>query len=432
MNKSINNNQIPIAMKKSAIIIMLAFSFLATQAQDYFINFTGTGDTNALTTIKVDNLSTGATVILNGGDVLHLTSGISVPKSYVNTGTMKMVPNPMTDHSMLTFVAPEKGVAEIRVLNLSGTMVCQKRESLSSGEHSFTISGISKGIYFVKVTGNNYFYSTELISQSDIPGMAKIELNNTVQIPESNQLRNEISMVDMLYKDGEQLLFKSISGKYRTIVTDVPTSSKTMTFHFTACTDADHNNYSVVKLGDQLWMAENLNVGVRIDGNRNQTDNNIIEKYCYNNDESNCTVYGGLYNCNEMMQYTKTEGTQGICPRGWHIPTDEEWTVLTNYLGDDGFAGAKLKETGISHWLKSKSIATNETGFSALPAGYHLWVDSSYDNYFDQGTHGYWWSSTESRFSNFIGRFTHYYSGGIWVVDHSIYDDGLSIRCIKN
>lgn len=58
MNKSINNNQIPIAMKKSAIIIMLAFSFLATQAQDYFINFTGTGDTNALTTIKVDNLST--------------------------------------------------------------------------------------------------------------------------------------------------------------------------------------------------------------------------------------------------------------------------------------------------------------------------------------------------------------------------------------
>jgi len=419
-------------MKKAAIIIFLAICIVETQAQDYFINFSGTGDIDMVGSVKIDNLSTGATLTLNGGDVLHLTGRVEDNKSTLNRGKMALVPNPMTDHSTLTFLVSEKGMVDIRILDLSGNINCQQSTILSSGQHSFRISGISKGVHFVQVSGNDIFYSAKLLCDLNQPLEARIEYINSVEIVSGNEIKKAQEVVDMPYHEGDQLLFKGISGIFRTFVADVPTNNKTIVFNFSACTDADNNNYSVVALGTQIWMAENLNVGVRIDGRFTQTNNNIIEKYCYNDDVNNCNTYGGLYNCNEMMQYTKAEGTQGICPTGWHIPTDEEWTVLANYLGGDGFAGEKMKVTGISHWLKSETKGTNESGFSALPAGRHLWIDSSYDNYFDQGTHGYWWSSTESRFTNFLGRFTHYYSGGIWVVDNSIYDDGLSIRCIKN
>ncbi|MBK6964411.1 MAG: hypothetical protein IPH20_10880 [Bacteroidales bacterium] len=107
----------------------------------------------------------------------------------------------------------------------------------------------------------------------------------------------------MPYTDGDLLLFKGISEIYSTIVTDVPANDKTIVFTFRACTDIDSSNYTIVKIGTQTWMAENLNVGQRINGNWTQTNNNIFEKYCYANLESNCDEYGGLYQWNEMMQY---------------------------------------------------------------------------------------------------------------------------------
>jgi len=88
-------------------------------------------------------------------------------------------------------------------------------------------------------------------------------------------------------------------------------------------TDArDGKTYNTVLIGTQCWMRENLNIGTRIDGSQNQTDNGTIEKYCYDDLESNCDIYGGLYQWDEAMQYVTTQGVQGICPAGWHLPTD--------------------------------------------------------------------------------------------------------------
>jgi uncharacterized protein (TIGR02145 family) len=419
-------------MKKSIIIIFFAIIILRTQAQDYFISFTGTGDTNVVTSVKVDNLVTGATVTLNNSEILHLTGGLGVPALNANSGKLNLLPNPIIDHSRLTFVTAENGMAHLQILDLSGNILCQKNIFLTSGQHSFSISGIRKGIYVVKVTGNKYAYSTELISQIESLNEATIDYISTVQITSDNQVKDTKASVDMPYKDGDGLLYKSITGKYSTIISNIPTSSKTVTFNFSACTDADNNNYSVVKIGAQTWMAENLNVGTRIDGSSNQTNNNKIEKYCYKNDVQNCNLYGGLYNCDEMMQYAKIPGSQGICPQGWHVPTDEEWTELTTYLGGEVLAGEKLKETGTSHWWNTKSRVTNESGFSSLPAGTHQWITSHDNEYYDMGRIGYYWSSTESRFSNLIGRFTYFDSGNVWPINHSLYYDGLSVRCIKN
>ena len=90
----------------------------------------------------------------------------------------------------------------------------------------------------------------------------------------------------------------------------------------------DGKTYTSVQIGTQCWMKENLNVGTRINGSSNQTNNGVVEKYCFNNLESNCDVYGGLYQWNELMQYVSTQGVKGICPLDWHIPTDQELSLI--------------------------------------------------------------------------------------------------------
>jgi len=141
----------------------------------------------------------------------------------------------------------------------------------------------------------------------------------------------------------------------------------------------DSKSYTTIQIGTQCWMGENLNIGTYISGSLNQTDNSIIEKYCYGDNTNNCNIYGGLYLWNEMMQYVTTAGTTGICPAGWHLPTDEEWKTMEMYLGmsqahADAISwrgtdeGGKLKETGTTHWASPNTGATNSSGFTALPA----------------------------------------------------------------
>jgi len=141
----------------------------------------------------------------------------------------------------------------------------------------------------------------------------------------------------------------------------------------------DGKTYNTVQIGTQCWFKENLNVGARINGSQNQNaTNGIIEKYCYNDLESNCDIYGGLYQWDEMMQGSTTPGEQVICPTGWHIPTDGEWTALTTFLVGESVAGGKMKEAGYAHWAAPNTGATNSSGFTALPGGYRDYDGSFY------------------------------------------------------
>jgi uncharacterized protein (TIGR02145 family) len=128
-------------------------------------------------------------------------------------------------------------------------------------------------------------------------------------------------------------------------------------------------NYNTVLIGTQCWFKENLNVGNMLSTPAVPANNGIIEKHCMNNDPANCAVYGGLYYWNEMMQYSMTPGAQGICPTGWHVPTDEEYGTLVNFLGGTSVAGGAMKETGTAHWNPPNGGATNSSGFTALGTG---------------------------------------------------------------
>ena len=188
----------------------------------------------------------------------------------------------------------------------------------------------------------------------------------------------------------------------------------------------DGSTYNTTSINGQCWFAENLNIGTMVNGNNYQHNNDIIEKYCFDNNTANCDVYGGLYQWDEIMQYTTTEGIQGICPDGWHIPTDTEWTTLTDFTGGLSVAGGKLKETGTTHWLTPNTGATNDYGFTNLPAGYH----NNDGNFHFQTSLSYTWSSTQTGTSAF-GRRMHYQSAE---VNHWSFDKnwGFSIRCLRN
>jgi uncharacterized protein (TIGR02145 family) len=136
-------------------------------------------------------------------------------------------------------------------------------------------------------------------------------------------------------------------------------------------TDVDGNIYNTVKIGDQAWITENLKTTKYNDGTDiplvtdNSAWNNLSTPgYCwYSNDEATYgETYGALYNWFAV-------NTGKLCPEGWHVPSDAEWTTLSDYLGGAGVAGGKLKETGFTHWFHPNTGATNETGFTGLPAG---------------------------------------------------------------
>jgi uncharacterized protein (TIGR02145 family) len=146
----------------------------------------------------------------------------------------------------------------------------------------------------------------------------------------------------------------------------------------------------------QTWMAENLNVGTRIDGGQNMSQDTVTEKYCYDNDPVNCTVYGGLYRWDEMMNYTTADSATGICPTGWRLPSNYDWVNLVNFYGGLQIAEGAMKETGNEHWNAPNSDATNESGFTAIPGGVCLDYLYSGTYYHSLHTDAGFWTSTQS------------------------------------
>jgi uncharacterized protein (TIGR02145 family) len=194
-------------------------------------------------------------------------------------------------------------------------------------------------------------------------------------------------------------------------------------------TDIDGNVYYIALVGTQVWMAENLKVTNYRNGEpiTNVTDgsqwsNLSSGAYCwYNNNISNKNDYGALYN-----NYTVVD-SRNLCPTGWHIPSDAEWTILANYLGGNDIAGGKMKETGYFHWQTPNTDATNESGLRCLPGG----TRGNGGGFTSIGFNGLYWSSTEDE--AYYSWYRNLYHGngnmGRYVERKEF---GFSVRCIKD
>jgi len=207
--------------------------------------------------------------------------------------------------------------------------------------------------------------------------------------------------------------------------------------------DIDNNPYKKVKIGNQVWMAENLNVSHFRNGDPiphtktkeewKRTGAEGKPAWCYyDNDPANGEKYGKLYNWHAVND------TRGLAPEGWHVPSDHKWTALEMFLGMSqadadakGWRGTdeghKLKEAGTTHWASPNKGATNSSGFTGLPGGY-----CNGNGKFDYiGYYSYWWSSTERYTSYAWSRIRGFASG---LVGRNTFDKkyGFSVRCIRD
>ena len=181
---------------------------------------------------------------------------------------------------------------------------------------------------------------------------------------------------------------------------------------------------TTIIIGTQVWKTTNLDVGTMINSTVDQTDNGSVQKYCYDDNPANCTTYGGLYLWNEMMQYSTTPGSQGICPNEFHVPTDHEWYILEHYLDSTVNDPNAISWRGTTVGTKLKPGGSS--GFNELLNGY---FNSDGDTFDIAGSYGLAWSSTQVDTNNTWGR--NFYSGYSTVERSSgVKSDGISVRCM--
>lgn len=198
-------------------------------------------------------------------------------------------------------------------------------------------------------------------------------------------------------------------------------------------TDQDGNIYKTVKIGEQTWMAENLRATHYLDGT---SVSNIADAglwtglnsgaYCfYNNDTLFKNIYGAMYNWYAVADQRK------ICPDGWHVPSDAEWTLLETSLGGADLAGMKLREVGFTHWVSPNVAANNQSGFTALPGGSRYW--NFKEDFLGIGHYGYWWSSTEEISNNEVAWYRSMDTNSAAIERYyHVKRVGFSVRCVKD
>jgi len=411
------------------LLILPVISMLSIQAQDYLITFAGSGGSPTVDSVKVENLTKGTKVKMKGSDVLHLTVVTGIESIGENElGKIRFNPNPMKDYARMQFDLPVAGETIITLYDLSGRKIVQTRDMLTRGEHTYGIQGIEGGLYIMMISSGRYSYSGRLICSGSQNNDAKIVYESTLALQEKRSaLKGTNAEVVMQYTTGNRLKITAFSGNYSTVIIDMPTSGKTITFNFISFTDGDGNNYPVVQIGTQIWMAENLkatklNDGTPIENVTDTTAWSILYSpaYCvWGNDAANKDVYGVLYNW-----YTVQTGK--LCPSGWHVSTDDDWKTLDKNIPGDWDA-SKMKETGTAHWPSPNSAATNETGFTALPGGHR----GNLGNFYAKGGNGQWWCSTEYSYTNAWSRGILNEFGEVLRKNNSKVS-GQSVRCLKD
>lgn len=297
---------------------------------------------------------------------------------------------------------------------------------------------IQSAVIFAQVSINTDGSSADSSAMLDVKSTTKGMLIPRMTEAQIESIANPANGLQVYNTDdGKLYVFKAGENKWKS----VQYGSGTISPPFN-CGDSlsyEGHSYSTVQIGTQCWMGENLNVGIMINGSSDQTDNSTIEKYCYNDEPDSCNIYGGLYQWDEMMQYLTNEGVQGICPEGWHIPTDGEWKILEgnadsqygvgssewDLLGCRGMdVGSNLKSVDL--WqLNGNGI--DVFGFNAIPGG-SVVVPNTWGSL---GHYGYYWSSSESLSDRSWNRTvgygwdesyrTYYYKSG-----------GYAVRCVKD
>jgi len=448
-------NQTEQAMKtKSLFVAILITATMLTYGQRPTMELTFTAIDSAdwvqLDSIKIMNQTQGGDTALYWPDtVLVLDYQVGIPQLQKSDGGFQVYPNypnPVTEQTTISLYIPEKDQVNLIITDILGRVILKSDRVLDKGNHTFRFVPGNGNLYFFTAQWQRHCSSIKILNiPSDGKASSLEYLGGSITTPQLKA--DKIVKGGFSFALGDELLYIGYVDTLQSGMLDAPEENTTYTFQFatniscpgTPTVEYEGQVYNTIQIFSQCWLKENLNVGTMIEGTMDQLDNGSMEKYCYNDESDSCTKYGGLYQWDEMMQYTTQQGTQGICPPGWHQPADKEWKVLEgavdsqygigdniwDNLGDRGYdAGTNLKTT--SGW-NDNGNGTNLFGFSGLPGGYRY-----YDGVF--GTAGYfglWWSSTEGDYYYAWSRSLFYYYPGVGR-DYGTKEDGFSVRCLKD
>ena len=441
---------------KINISVILFLYFLNSFGQNPIIELTFSAINNeqyiTLDSILIKNLTQEGDTMLYSPDSVLILENVSItnPESIEDNNSLKITnnyPNPFVDKTSVNIYVPFKDNVELYIYNQYGMLLTYFENILETGEHSFKI-----------FPGREKFNLLVANYRGQIQTIKLINLNNSGTNKSGIEYLGS-SMNDLMQKSnysyskgfnfdiGDELLFVGYSSDLESGIMDTILESKSYIFQFatniscpgTPTVIYGGQEYNTIQIFSQCWLKENLNIGTMIPGINVMQDNGTIEKYCYNDDEANCDEYGGLYLWDEMMQYTNTQGIQGICPPGWHIPTDNEWKILEGTVdsqysvGDPewdsvywrGFdAGLNLKST--SGWYFNGN-GTDLYGYMALPSG----CRGNDGNFYYLGHNGFFWSSTDLETYFAWPRKLDYYHDDVYRNNNYKYF-GFSVRCLHD
>lgn len=305
--------------------------------------------------------------------------------------------------------APEATTAQASYIGqkwavLNGVVNANNEKSIASFEYDTTTAyGHS-----IKAASDTVVGNTSVLVSAGLSGL-KINTKYHYRL-------KAVSSLGTAY--GDDISFTTASEKANVILFNPDLT-------YGSVSDNDGNTYKTIQIGSQIWMAENLKTTKFNDNTPVPFVTEVAiwsalaaPGYTWYNNDS--IAYGALYNWYAVK-------TAKLCPTGWHVPSDDEWTGLTTYLGGDNIAGDKIKESGTLHWLSPNTTATNESGLTGLPGGYRTYIGT----FGNIKKIGYWWSSTSFNSVDAYYRFISSDYNQV-VRSNSNQKGGFSVRCLKD
>lgn len=427
-------------MKKSLpiLFVILLSTFISVSQQfDNLLAFTSTKNGINIPTdsILIQNISQGCDTMLYYPDTVlsYVVSNISVfSKGDKGFALSQNFPNPFTKETEIQLHLSQYEFVKIIITDVLGRKLSEFEKTLDKGIHSFRFKPGSAKYYILSVFTENHSKAIKMLCENqnnNNPCELKYLNNNTFY--SEYKINEELNC--FYYCNGDELKFTGFTTIGAKTISDSPTGSQIYTFGFsdyTACQGIPFINYegkyyNTLQIGDQCWLKENLDVGYMISGVFDMTDDNQIEKYCYNDDPFNCELYGGLYQWDECMNYTNVEKAQGICPEGWHLPTDAEWFTLEHYLDSTINDPSQKGWRGVNGGSKLKVGGSSD--FDALMAG---WRYITIGEFLFLGDRTIFWSSSENDDRAWF-RILYHDNPGV-NRNETVKYHGNSIRCIHD
>jgi len=422
-------------------VITFTFTFTAVDNTTYV----------QLDSIKVINRTQEVDTVLYWPDTMLnlIYVGIAeVDKKRAAFRVLQNYPNPVKDHTTISIYVPETDEVGVIITDVLGRVLLKSERMLQKGYHSYRFTPGTGNLFFLTAHWRRNVSSIRILhNYGDGDGDGDGSLEYISQQYSSPMIKETKVLQNFKFNIGDELLYIGYTNGLQSGMLDAPEESKTYTFQFATnipcpgmpTVEYEGQIYNTIQIFNQCWFKENLNVGTMIPGVELQSDNSILEKYCYDDDPTNCETYGGLYLWDELMQYTVIVGSQGICPPGWHVPTDEEWKILEGAVDVQYGIGDRIWDTikwrGFDVGLKLKSTiswnsggnGTDEFGFTGLPAGYRDW-DADFINL---GFEGDFWSSSEFPFEDAWRREIRYNNDAMNRNNRYKYY-GFSVRCLRD